>query len=221
MGLVVLCALAGTLAGLLRGGSLAGWAAYRLRGLPVLVGALLVQAAALVLLPAQGPLPTAALAGTLLLAAAGVALDRRAASVPLGLGLLLNAAVVLANGSMPVALDAVRRAGLDPAALALGPDPRHEPLTAATRLPWLADVLAVPLPLRPEVVSPGDVLVAAGAALLCARATMGADGRPARPRATSNRLGGAPHGEEGPAPSRARQEQGQPRQAPERLRRRP
>ncbi len=178
MGLVVLAALAGTVLGLVRGGSLAGWSALRLRGLPVLVGALLVQAAALLLLPGHGPLQTAALGGTLLLAAAGVALDRRAANVPLGAGLVANAAVVLANGSMPVAEGAVRAAGIDPAALALGPDPRHEALTAATRLPWLADVLAVPLPLRPEVVSPGDVLVAAGAGLLCARATMGEDGRP-------------------------------------------
>ena len=34
--------------------------------------------------------------------------------------------------------------------------------TGGTTLRWLGDVIPVPLPVRPEVVSPGDVLIAAG-----------------------------------------------------------
>jgi hypothetical protein len=40
------------------------------------------------------------------------------------------------------------------------------PAGPATRLPWLGYFVPVPLPLLPQVVSPGDVLVAAGAAQL-------------------------------------------------------
>jgi hypothetical protein len=51
-------------------------------------------------------------------------------------------------------------------ALLAGDDPRHVLLDDGTRLAWLADVVPVPLPLVPQVVSPGDVLVAAGLAQL-------------------------------------------------------
>jgi len=57
---------------------------------------------------------------------------------------------------------AAGRAGVSTAAVVGGLDPRHERETPATRLRLLGDVVPVPLPLRPEVVSPGDVLVAAG-----------------------------------------------------------
>lgn len=82
------------------------------------------------------------------------------------LGLLANALVVGLNGAMPVSEAASGRAGVSTQDLLIGADPRHELSGAATRLPWLADVIPVPLPLRPEVVSPGDVLVAAGLAQL-------------------------------------------------------
>jgi hypothetical protein len=71
-------------------------------------------------------------------------------------GALLNLVVVLVNGGMPV----------DPAAAALagtalrGDDPLHHALDAATRLPFLADVIPLP-PLR-NVYSAGDVAIAAG-----------------------------------------------------------
>ena len=82
------------------------------------------------------------------------------------LGLLANAFVVGANGAMPVSADAAGRAGTGTGALVAGTDPRHELAGPQTRLPWLADVVPVPLPRFPLVVSPGDVLVAAGAAQL-------------------------------------------------------
>ena len=83
-----------------------------------------------------------------------------------GLGLLANALVVGANGAMPVSPDASGRARLSTQAILAGDDPRHELQDDATRLRWLGDVVPVLLPGRPEVVSPGDVLVAAGLAQL-------------------------------------------------------
>jgi hypothetical protein len=74
-----------------------------------------------------------------------------------GLGLLLNVIVVAANGAMPVDPDAIVALGGDPSALAPG---KHTLLTSDTRLPWLADVWALP-PLR-SVISVGDVVLAAG-----------------------------------------------------------
>ena len=79
----------------------------------------------------------------------------------IGLGLLLNAVVMAANGAMPVDPDAVRALGVDTVAIAPG---KHELLTSQTRLPWLADVLAVP-PIR-TVISVGDLVLATGIAVL-------------------------------------------------------
>ncbi len=80
-------------------------------------------------------------------------------------GVCLNASVVLANGSMPVETHAVLRAGIDPAALALDSDPRHELADGSTALRWLDDRIAVPTPRVAEVISLGDVAIAAGVGL--------------------------------------------------------
>ena len=77
-------------------------------------------------------------------------------------GLLLNAAVIGLNGAMPVERGAAQAAGVPYGAIAAGRDARHEPAGPATRLRPLGDVVPVPLPLLPQVLSPGDVLVAAG-----------------------------------------------------------
>ena len=84
----------------------------------------------------------------------------------LALGLLANALVVGLNGAMPVSSDASGRAGVSTQDLVAGTDPRHELADAGTRLRALGDVVPVLLPGHPEVVSPGDVLVAAGLAQL-------------------------------------------------------
>lgn len=78
------------------------------------------------------------------------------------LGLLANALVVGANGAMPVSVEAAGRAGVGTSGLIAGADPRHELSGRGSRLPWLGDVVPVPLPRFPLVVSAGDVLVAAG-----------------------------------------------------------
>jgi Family of unknown function (DUF5317) len=91
----------------------------------------------------------------------------RIRGVPLvTLGLLLNAVVVGLNGAMPVSTAAAAHAGTPITSIAAGTDPRHEIAGAATTLRALGDVVPVPLPVLPEVVSPGDVLIAAGLAEL-------------------------------------------------------
>ena len=82
------------------------------------------------------------------------------------LGLCSNAAVVGANGAMPVSIVAAYDARVPTLAIASGADARHEIAGDGTALSWLGDVVPVPLPVRPEVVSVGDVLVVAGLAEL-------------------------------------------------------
>jgi hypothetical protein len=82
------------------------------------------------------------------------------------LGLLSNALVVSLNGAMPVSVDAAGRAGTTTQHILSGDDPRHELADRSTRLRPLGDVIPVRAPWRPEVVSPGDVLIAAGLAQL-------------------------------------------------------
>ncbi|WP_433160869.1 DUF5317 domain-containing protein [Kribbella sp. CA-247076] len=80
----------------------------------------------------------------------------------LALGFFCNALVVALNGAMPVSADALARAGVD----TFMNSPRHELADASTTLPWLGDVVPVALPGIGQAVSPGDVLIAAGAGLL-------------------------------------------------------
>ncbi|MFF0264081.1 DUF5317 domain-containing protein [Kribbella sp. NPDC004536] len=91
----------------------------------------------------------------------------------LALGFFSNALVVALNGAMPVSLRALQRAGVGDASIT---DARHELSHATTHLPWLGDVVPVALPGLGQAISPGDVLIAAGAGLLL-YAGMGANGR--------------------------------------------
>lgn len=87
-------------------------------------------------------------------------------TVLVALGLLSNAVVVGANGAMPVSAYASGKAEISTQDLLAGVDPRHQLADSGTRLRPLGDVIPVLLPVRAEVVSPGDVLVAAGLAQL-------------------------------------------------------
>lgn len=167
---MVVVLLASVAAGLALGGRPGGVA---LRSPALLGAALLVQLlgalAGRVVAPV-GLAGSAALVGVFLLRNRGL----RGTGL-VALGLLANALVVGANGAMPVSADAAARAG---AAVPVG-DGRHETAGPGTRLRLLADLVPVPLPLRPEVVSAGDVAVAAGlgelvlVALLAGRAPVG------------------------------------------------
>lgn len=87
---------------------------------------------------------------------------RRPGVALLAIGFACNALVVVLNGAMPVSPATLARAGI----VGFAEDPRHELIDASTRVPWLGDVVPVALPGLGQAVSPGDVLIAAGAGLL-------------------------------------------------------
>ena len=161
----VLCVLALAVGvGLLAGGGLGRLGELELRRAWLVVAALGLQLAGSVLGGVAYPLGlllSVGLVGWFLMLNRGV---RGVGLVALGLG--ANALVVGLNGAMPVSLDASGRAGISIQDILSGRDPRHELATEQTRLQHLGDVVPVLLPLRPEVVSVGDVLVAAGLAQL-------------------------------------------------------
>jgi hypothetical protein len=95
-----------------------------------------------------------------------------------GLGVLLNAAVIGANGGyMPVRIADVERAGFYRVAAALqreGHFQKSTVLEAGTPLWFLGDVLPVPLPNGPDrLISLGDILVAVGTFLFIQEALVG------------------------------------------------
>lgn len=94
----------------------------------------------------------------------------------LALGFFSNALVVALNGAMPVAPSALTAAGLSPT---VAPGPRHELETPATLLPWLGDTLPLALPTTGQAISLGDLLTAAGAALLLHTALQHSEPKPA------------------------------------------
>ena len=177
MTLVLLVVVGAVAAGYARGGSLTRLSHLSLPGWPLVFLALAAQAAGGVA-AATAVLPAApAYVAGLILSAVLVTLfmvrNRHLRGVPLiAAGFVMNAAVVVANGAMPVSLWAARQAGIDPAVVAHGSDPRHEVAGPATRLPVLADVIPAPVPvdrLR-SVVSAGDVVLSAGIGVLVANA---------------------------------------------------
>lgn len=163
--LVLLVAALALLAATLIGG--ARLAQVRLRAVRLLVVAAAVQLGTSALAPASGVARALALVLTTVLVGLFVYGNRMVAGTPLiGAGLLLNVVVVAANGAMPVSLSAAADAGLTRAELGLDSDAMREPVHGGTRLAYLGDVVPLPLPGRPQVISPGDVLVAAGVGLL-------------------------------------------------------
>ncbi len=154
-------------AALVRGGRPRRITQLRFRRLRALGSATAAQVGALLGGLAWAPAYALGLAVSAFFVAVFVWHNRRLPGMPvLGLGLLANACVVALNGSMPVSLSAAQRAGLDAGDLGLAADRQHEPLDAGTHLPVLGDVLPIPLPLLPQVVSIGDVLIAVGAGML-------------------------------------------------------
>lgn len=96
-------------------------------------------------------------------------------------GMLLNVVVIAANGAMPVSLRAAEAAGLE--GPPREPGVKHEILTDDTVLPWLADV--IPLPVLERLISVGDVVLAAGIAwLVYARMTADRESEGATPEAS-------------------------------------
>lgn len=167
MTLVLLVTLLAIGVGLLLGGRLAGIAQLPLHHRELLALALLVHVGAWWLGSITGIGYAIGVTAAALLAGLFCVRNLTVSGVPLmTAGLVLNFLVVAANGAMPVSLAAAQRAGLDIGGLLSGTSPRHELATDRTALSWLGDVIPVALPWRAEVVSIGDVLLAAGLALL-------------------------------------------------------
>lgn len=75
------------------------------------------------------------------------------------IGFAMNAIVITANGAMPVSRRAAEMAGMvDELPVGL----KHEWMGQDTLLPWMGDV--IPVPVLHSVVSAGDVVLAAGIA---------------------------------------------------------
>ncbi|HWH28912.1 MAG TPA: DUF5317 family protein [Mycobacteriales bacterium] len=183
MSLAAVVLLAALAAGRLAGGSLERLGTLRLRRRRLAVLAAALQVVGVLV---GGPVHALGLVASAGCVVAFLAANRSVRGTGLvALGLLANALVIGLNGAMPVSAEAAARAGAGTGALVDGSDPRHELSGPGTRLPWLGDVVPVPLPVRPEVVSPGDVLVVAGLAQLVVagmvRPLRGVPPLPARP----------------------------------------
>ena len=171
MGLALVALVGAVVVGLLLGGSWSRLTTLRLRWPFWVVAAVLAQAGGAVL----GAVGVAdarqayvvGLAVSAGCAALFCARNLWVAGVPLvTIGLILNAAVVAANGAMPVSIVAALHARVPIVDIASGNDDRHDIAGIGTIWRPLGDVIPVPFPVRPEVVSPGDVLVASGLAEL-------------------------------------------------------
>lgn len=160
MVLVVVTVTVALAVGLLRGGRFGNLADASIRA-----GFLVAVAAAAQFLHALAPGETAAVTLTVLSEAALLTFlwcNRYLAGTLLAaVGSALNTAVIVANGAMPVSRDAILAISRHPAEMSPG---RHRLLSDGDALPALADVIALPV-LR-SVVSVGDVILAAGLALL-------------------------------------------------------
>jgi hypothetical protein len=172
---VVGALIGGVLVGAALGGSLTRLERLGLRDLRLVVVAIVIQAIGSLAL--TGTAYVIAMVASLALATAFVVrnpqLPGRALIVG---GLALNALVILVNGSMPVAASAARDAGVDLSSIR--DDPRHSVMGAHTHLSWLADRIPLALPWQPQVLSVGDVLVAAGVGLLVAVGMLRGTARP-------------------------------------------
>lgn len=188
MTLVLLVAVLAVAWLLLSGRGLSGLPRLELRAVRLLVAAALLQLTAALWGPDWDWLRAAVMVLTGLLVALFLLGNARLPGVPLiAVGLLLNAVVVGLNAAMPVSVGAAARAGVDAEDLRLGQDTLREPSDERTRLGFLGDTIPVALPWRPQAVSPGDLLVAAGVGLLLVAGAGGAAAGRQRPAGQARR----------------------------------
>lgn len=167
MGITLLAVVVGLVAGLVAGGGFAQLRHLRLRGglLPLVWAGLHVTADRF-----DVPHAVAVLVGAFVCALVFVLLNvRRARGIwLLGLGLVLNLAVLAANGTMPYRPDAVHAAGIGGDRLALQPrvSAVSRPELAGDHLITLADIIPVNAGPLHEVLSIGDLLIALGSGLV-------------------------------------------------------
>jgi Family of unknown function (DUF5317) len=161
----VLLAAIAVLAGLLRGGSFDRLASTRFRFLWLLWIGFALQIGAQIWSPdwLTESWELAVLLVSNALVAAFLISNFRLPGIALaGTGLVLNVLVIGLNGAMPVAVEASESAGIRRSLEQAGL--KHELLDSETVLPWLGDVL--PIPILHEVLSIGDIFLALGIAYL-------------------------------------------------------
>lgn len=190
----------GIVAGLAMRGSLWNLTNLRLRHWPLLLAALLTQVAIFSSPLASSPLVLGygGLVYSLTLIAVLVVLSRNLhiqGMRLLLLGAALNTLVIVCNGGqMPVDQAKLAAAlGQSQSTETTEPFINTAPMSGSARLAFLADVIETPdfLPVR-NVLSIGDVLIAAGAALLIALAMRTPTPRPVPVGVISGRIGSLP-----------------------------
>ena len=153
-------------AGRLRGGSLERLAGTQFRAFPLLIAGLGVQ----ILFSLWSPpwmteaVSLGVLIGSNMLVLSFLVVNRMLPGVVIAaVGLVLNLAVISSNGAMPVSPDAARAAGAEDLVISEGAI-KHEVLDDDTELGFLGDVIPIPWP--GFVISIGDIVLAAGIAVL-------------------------------------------------------
>jgi hypothetical protein len=165
--------IAGCIGGLAAGGSLSRLASARIKAWPLLVAAAVIEAC---LGATSGPLRTV-LAVTACLGVVGwcAASGGPGQRFPYGQGLIsagvvLNAIVMALNGGMPVSRFALAAAGFPKTMnVAQGHFYKHTAMTEFTRLRVLGDI--IPFHLARTVLSPGDLFMLMGIAVVAWTAT--------------------------------------------------
>jgi hypothetical protein len=170
------------------GGRLSRLAALRLRGLPLVFGALAVQIGIVSIFPGGNPVVLQALhLCSYLLAGVFLFVNRRVVGLPIiAMGAVLNAAAITANGGvMPASERALRAAGQ----LTNSSDFVNSGHLEHPKLLFLGDIFAIPhaLPFH-NVFSIGDVCIGLGAAIAVHVAARTHDPTPSSQ--TPNRLEG-------------------------------
>lgn len=190
--LLLLTLLCGLAVGLARGGTLDALSRVHVARPWVFVGVLVVLAVGRLVGALHSPAWILASAGLVVFAVA----NRRLPGLPLlCAGVLLNALVISANsGDMPVSAWAADRAGVS--VQSIRDSHFHTVAGGDTSLRLISDILPLPTPGAPAVVSLGDVLMAAGLGMFGAvapvRARRTLQARLAAGLARPRRAAGAP-----------------------------
>lgn len=164
MSLALVLLVLGLVSGLARGGRVSNLGQVHLRYPALVAAGLVLQVGAEVTASSGHTGPTTAgivvLCASYVLLAAFVTANRHVpGTLIVATGLVMNLAVIVANGGMPVSLEAARVAGIDPGAY-LDSAVKHRRMLPSTPLGFLGDV--IPIPYLRTVVSAGDVVIAGG-----------------------------------------------------------
>jgi len=152
--------------GVLRGGSLEQLAATKFHAIPLLIAGIGLQILFSLWSPSwvNEAVSLGVLIGSNMLVLSFLVVNRMLPGVVIAsVGLVLNLAVISSNGAMPVSPDAARTAGAKELVISEGAI-KHEVLDDHTELGFLGDVIPIPWP--GLVISIGDIVLAAGIAVL-------------------------------------------------------